>query len=56
MFAGLIIGISFIVFIVSVIIVGGNLFPFEWEAVKIGLSMCLFSVLTTIFALWCARD
>ena len=56
MFAGLIIAISFFVFVISAIIVGGNLFPFEWEPVKLGLSMCLFSVLTTIFALWCSRD
>ena len=56
MFAGLIIAISFFVFVISAIIVGGNLFPFEWNAVKIGLGLCALSAFVCVTSLWCARD
>ena len=56
MYQGAFIGFSFLTFIVGAIIVGGNLFPFEWNAVKIGLGLCALSAFVCVTSLWCARD
>lgn len=56
MFDGLVIAIAFIAFCVGCIILGGNLFPFDWENVKIGAGLAGFSVITILFSLWSIRD
>ena len=56
MFSAIVLMMSVIGFIVGCIIVGGNLFPFEWQPIKIGLMLVGFSIFGVLAAAWGAND